>query len=188
MAARGGPGHPVALVTGGSFVAEAKTLDAWAARAEPGSRCTYARTARLPVGGVGARARQMAERGMVELEPQRRDPADRTLFLYGARRTEAPFAVALAGARAAPPRPEDEVLLALIEADAATGARCSSNRVLAARLGLKSEAAVVRGIERLRVAGAIRVWFADDGPSRGSWRVAEVVGVGTTAAPPGREG
>lgn len=177
--------RPVALVMGApQFVAEPATLDAWAARAEPGTTCVYARTVRL-TGSVADRARQMHERGMVQLA-QGRDPEDRRLFSYRATRTGKPFAPPTP--RTGPIRAEDAELLALIEDAAEAGARCPGNRALAARLGWKSEAAVVRAIARLRVSGAVRVWHADEGPSAGTLRVVEIVGSGARTAGPDAPG
>ena len=177
---------PVALVMSDTpkFVAEPRTLDAWAARAAPGAACLYARTARLPGGGVGERARQMHARGMVQLV-QGRDPEHRGLFAYRAVRTAAPFA---------PPAPkpvgrlspDDERVLDLVAGAADAGERCPTNRTIAARLGLKAERKAHDHLTRLRVAGAIRVFYADDGQTPTGVRVVEIVETGArTWAPEG---
>lgn len=179
---RSGAAGVTPLVMGAAqFVAEPEALDAWAVRAAPGAACLYARASRL-TGGVGERARQMHERGMVQLA-QGRDPADRRLFTYRATRTAAPFA---------PPTPrptmalspDDAALLDLLVRAADAGELCPTNRVVAARLGFRTEKAAQHRLVRLRAAGVIRVFYGDDGKTPNGVRVVEIVETGARTLVP----
>lgn len=174
---------PTPLIdTPGPFTVPPAALTEWAADAEEGARCVYARVETISLHPrLLAKAQQLAGQGVVLLKPNRRFEAGSSLFDYVLQRTYAPL-VSLSPPAAPERDAAMEIIFERLKADARLARRASSDLELAQAANLPTRHAAAWRVRKLETLTRISV---ETVPWRqGPWRIVRI-GALATAAPPG---
>lgn len=173
------------------FAAEAEALQRWTLLAGPGDRCIYARRPSVRGLPVAARARALADAGMIEITQQRHESGS-SLFDFTARRT----AQALCcnewrpEATDAPVQlddalpPECRILLDQLTRLADREAPCDSNRRLANVCGFKNGDQASYRLRQLRDLNIILIAQVPAAPGR----IVTIIETGARTGLIGRDG